>query len=59
VGSEGAGVPKELAEAGERFTIPMARPVESLNVGVATAIVLYAVTQQRMRGKNHEPVSKS
>ena len=48
VGSEGAGLPAEaLRRADRRLRIPLARPVESLNVGVAAALVLYEAARQR------------
>ena len=49
LGSEGPGLPDELVEAAdERFTIPMQPPVESLNVAVAAALVLYEAARQRL-----------
>jgi RNA methyltransferase, TrmH family len=48
VGTEGRGIPGHvLAQADAQLTIPMAAPVESLNVAVATAIVLYEARRQR------------
>jgi len=48
LGSEGAGVPAEiLLQIERRITIPMQHPVESLNVGVAAALVLYEAFRQR------------
>jgi TrmH family RNA methyltransferase len=48
LGSEGAGVPDEvLQQVDRRITIPMQQPVESLNVGVAAALVLYEAYRQR------------
>ena len=48
VGSEGAGLSAEaLRRAERRLRIPLARPVESLNVGVAAALVLYEAARQR------------
>ncbi|HTA76436.1 MAG TPA: RNA methyltransferase [bacterium] len=42
VGSEGAGLPKELSDAcTDRVLIPMAGQVESLNVSVAASIALF------------------
>jgi 23S rRNA (guanosine2251-2'-O)-methyltransferase len=42
VGSEGRGIPAEiLALADERLTIPLERDVESLNVAVAVALLLW------------------
>lgn len=52
LGSEGAGVPPEWATAGELLTIPMAAQVESLNVAVAAAVILYEVARQRSSGRN-------
>ena len=51
IGNEGAGLPTEiLALADELVTIPHSPRVESLNAGVAAAIVLYEASRQR--GKN-------
>ncbi len=48
LGSEGAGLSEDLiALADERLTIPMRAPVESLNVAVAAALVLYEASRQR------------
>lgn len=48
VGGEGPGLADELvAQCDERVTIPMTPPVESLNVAVAGAILLYAARRQR------------
>ena len=48
VGSEGLGLPDEvLRRVDRRLSIPMLRPVESLNVGVAAALVLYEAYRQR------------
>ena len=48
LGGEGAGLPQELLDASdERLTIPMRRPVESLNVAIAAALVLYEASRQR------------
>lgn len=47
-GSEGRGLADELiAAADERMTIPMQHPVESLNVAVAAALVVYEAARQR------------
>jgi TrmH family RNA methyltransferase len=49
VGGEGPGLSQAaLAEADDRVTIPMAAPVESLNVAVAAAILVYAARRQRV-----------
>jgi TrmH family RNA methyltransferase len=51
VGSEGSGLPPAVVgSADQRLTIPMASPVESLNVAAATAIVLYEIRRQRQHG---------
>jgi TrmH family RNA methyltransferase len=48
VGSEGRGLPDDfLAEADLKITIPMAPPVESLNVAVAAALLVYEARRQR------------
>jgi TrmH family RNA methyltransferase len=48
VGREGAGLSRDLIkEMDEIVAIPQAPQVESLNVGVATSIVLYEVMRQR------------
>ncbi len=47
VGNEGAGVSAPLLHlASTRVRIPMCAPVESLNVGVATAVLLYEWARQ-------------
>ncbi len=48
VGSEGAGVPKDvLAQADEVVAVPHSPRVESLNAGIAASIVLYEAARQR------------
>lgn len=48
LGGEGPGLAEDLlAAADERVTIPMRPPVESLNVAVAAALVLYEASRQR------------
>ena len=48
IGSEGAGLSRDvIKEMGEVVAIPQAPEVESLNVGVATSIVLYEVARQK------------
>ena len=50
VGSEGAGVPKDvLALADEVVAIPHSSKVESLNAGIAASILLYEAARQRQR----------
>jgi TrmH family RNA methyltransferase len=49
VGGEGSGLSDEVAAAcDERVTIPMAPQVESLNVAVAAAILLYTARRHRV-----------
>lgn len=49
VGGEGPGLSEAvLAAADDLVTIPMAAPVESLNVAVAAAILVYAARRQRL-----------
>ena len=46
IGSEGRGVtPQALALSDKRVIIPMAGRAESLNAGVAAAIVIYEMTR--------------
>jgi len=48
VGNEGAGLPADvLARASVRVRIPMAPPVESLNVAVAAGVLLFEAARQR------------
>ena len=50
-GNEGSGLPEDVvARADRRLRIPLAGPVESLNVGVAAGIVLFEAARQRRRG---------
>lgn len=50
IGSEGAGLPRDLIQAmDEVVAIPQAPQVDSLNVGVAASIVLYEVARRRRR----------
>ncbi|NJD20051.1 MAG: RNA methyltransferase [Gemmatimonadetes bacterium] len=52
VGNEGAGVREALRAAARRLVrIPMPGPVESLNAGVAGAILLYALTREPCGGR--------
>jgi TrmH family RNA methyltransferase len=56
VGAEGAGLPATVLErAAARLRIPLRNPVESLNVGVAAALVLFEAARQRgFRGAGPE-----
>ena len=48
LGGEGPGLSDDvIARCDERVTIPMSAPVESLNVSVAAAILVYAARRQR------------
>jgi len=48
VGAEGSGLPAEIeAAADARVAIPMAEPVESLNVSAAAAVLLFEAARQR------------
>ena len=48
IGGEGAGLAESLVTAADdRFTIPMAAAVESLNAAVTAAVVLYEAHRQR------------
>lgn len=48
VGAEGSGLPDDVLDACEgRITIPMQAPVESLNVAVAAALLVYEARRQR------------
>ncbi len=48
MGNEGAGLPPDLADLADvPVRIPLARGVESLNVAIAAAIILYEVQRQR------------
>jgi TrmH family RNA methyltransferase len=47
MGNEGAGLSPELANlADEQVTIPVATGVESLNVAIATSLILYEAKRQ-------------
>lgn len=49
LGGEGPGLPDGVVEAAdERLTIPMRAPVESLNVAISAALVLYEAARQRL-----------
>lgn len=48
VGSEGHGLPAEALDSADvRLSIPMAAPVESLNVAVAAGVLVYEARRQR------------
>jgi RNA methyltransferase, TrmH family len=53
LGGEGAGLSQAvMSAADEMVTIPMQAPVESLNVAIAAALILYEATRQRQRRTN-------
>ncbi|HEY6190170.1 MAG TPA: RNA methyltransferase [Pyrinomonadaceae bacterium] len=58
VGAEATGLEQsEVAAAGEALKIPMRAPVDSLNVAVASAIILYEAARQRSeRAKQEAPL---
>jgi len=57
LGGEGAGVPQTtMAAVQETVTIPMKAPIESLNVAIAAALVLYEATRQRQEFPFPAPV---
>ncbi len=48
VGSEGAGVPKDILSAADQtIVIPHSPRVESLNAGIAASLILYEAARQR------------
>ena len=48
LGGEGPGLPEDIiASSSARVTIPMRAPVESLNVAVAAALLVYEAARQR------------
>jgi len=50
LGNEASGLDEELvARADERVSIPLAPPVESLNVAVAAGVILFEAARQRRR----------
>jgi tRNA G18 (ribose-2'-O)-methylase SpoU len=51
LGNEGAGISEEiLREADRRVAIPLEPPVESLNVGVAGALLMDRLRESRCDG---------
>jgi len=51
MGNEEKGIyPALMKICDEKFKIPMSGDFESLNVGVATGMILYEVTKQRLKG---------
>ncbi len=59
VGAEASGLSDdELAQADEALKVPMRPPVESLNVAVAAAIILYEAARQRAVGSRQLAVGR-
>ena len=55
LGGEGTGLPPPILDAADAcLTIPMQSPVESLNVAVAAALVLYEASRQRTAGVSNQ-----
>ena len=56
LGSEGHGPPSDVVEAADvRVAIPMTPPVESLNVAVAAALLVYEARRQRQsQSRRHD-----
>lgn len=51
LGSEGHGLPPEVVSTADGLiTIPMQPPVESLNVAVSAALIVYEARRRRVRG---------
>ncbi len=49
LGNEGSGLSKELLDlANEAVTIPLGKNIESLNVAIATALILYEAKRQNL-----------
>jgi TrmH family RNA methyltransferase len=52
VGNEGEGVSQEWLEAADlRLTVSLEKSVQSLNVTLAAAMLLYEALRQRRRGE--------
>jgi TrmH family RNA methyltransferase len=50
LGSEGGGLDRNISDyADELISIPMHAPVESLNIAVAAALLVYEASNQRNR----------
>ena len=58
IGAEGVGLdPAIVTRADERVTIPMERPVESLNAAVTVALVVYEALRQRTAVGSRQPAA--
>ncbi|MEY2976530.1 MAG: TrmH family RNA methyltransferase [Prochlorotrichaceae cyanobacterium] len=59
MGNEGAGLSPHLqAKADRVVTIPLNPEIESLNVSIATALLLYEAKRQRIQGSGQSPLAK-
>jgi len=59
-GNEGSGLPGEILRGADlRLRIPMASPVDSLNVGVAGGILLFEAARQRRSAAPREGTASS
>lgn len=59
LGSEGRGLPAGVLDAADvRLSVPMAPPVESLNVAVAAGVIVYEARRQRHPASNGRPLSR-
>lgn len=55
LGQEGAGLPQEIMEDVDlRVRIPMSDSIDSLNVAISSAVVLYEAMRQRMQGLHRD-----
>jgi RNA methyltransferase, TrmH family len=53
LGAEGLGLPEEIISSADlRVTIPMRPPVESFNVAITAALILYEAAKQRSERRN-------
>ncbi len=59
LGSEGAGLSPQIARRAEQLvSVPMERPVESLNVAVTAALLLYEARRQRTGSAPFRPATE-
>lgn len=54
LGNEGEGLPENVLRAGTAVRIPMAGQVDSLNLAVATSVLLYEVKRRHTLPKNNQ-----
>ena len=56
LGGEGSGLSREIVKAADgRISIPMRRPVESLNTATAAAVIVYEARRQRQIRSAQDP----